>query len=343
MRFPRLASNSIARGLALSLIFHLVLFGTVELGYRLGLWKSSLFEVLSFDQARKLDPRSEAKKREDAQKEEIVPIIFVDVDPSQTSKENPKDTKYYSSRNSIAGNPDIKIETKTPKITGTQDKVAKTMDKARSQAMPLQPAPQVASNADAQKKEAESKETQTKQAEPEPKSIAKPGDLAMARPVERPILKPKPSFSDTPEAEAPRPRPRRLAEVRNERSSLAGEKMKQDGGVKRFAVEGLDVKATPFGSYDQAIIEAIQSHWFNLLDERSFTRNDTGKVVITFILHADGRVTDVRIGETTVTDILGIICQRAVNDPAPFLPWPNDMRRLVGSDHRYVRFTFYYN
>ena len=36
------------------------------------------------------------------------------------------------------------------------------------------------------------------------------------------------------------------------------------------------------------------------------------------------------------------LCQRAVLDPAPFEKWPSDMRRIIGSDRREVRFTFYY-
>ena len=32
--------------------------------------------------------------------------------------------------------------------------------------------------------------------------------------------------------------------------------------------------------------------------------------------------------ENTVGDLLGYVCQQAVNDPSPFEPWPSDMRRM---------------
>lgn len=120
--------------------------------------------------------------------------------------------------------------------------------------------------------------------------------------------------------------------------------MQQSGGVRRYSIaEGLDVKAMPFGDYDGAIIAAIQQRWYGLLDERDYARGYTGKVVLTFRLNADGRVTEMRVQENEVSDILALICQRAVLDPAPFAPWPSDMRRMIGADFREVRFTFHHN
>ena len=55
--------------------------------------------------------------------------------------------------------------------------------------------------------------------------------------------------------------------------------------------EGLNVKATPFGPYDAMFIEAVQSRWLSLLDERDFVGNQAGKVIVEFRLHHDGRIT----------------------------------------------------
>lgn len=341
IRWPRLASNSLARALALSLAFHFFFFFTVELGYRLGLWNSSLFNLITFDQ--RLDLQLEAKKRAELEKQEVVPIIFVEVDPSQASTAAPKESQYYSTRNSLAGNPDTRIDSNVPKISGAQDRVPSTLTKPRPEPMPLQPAPSVARAAETPRPESTPKESPRPESKTETKSAPKPGDLTMIRPADRPVLTPKPSFSEAAENAADRPKPRRLAQVRNQQPGLASEKMKQNGGVKRYSIEGLNVRATPFASYDQAIIEAIQSHWFNLLDERNFVGNDTGKVVLTFRLNSDGSVTHMRVAESTVNDLLDIICRKAVQEPAPFGPWPTDMRRLVGADYREVRFTFYYN
>ena len=46
--------------------------------------------------------------------------------------------------------------------------------------------------------------------------------------------------------------------------------------------------------------------------------------------------------DTDVGDVLSIVCQKAIMDPAPFGPWPRQMRIELG-DNRDVRFTFHYN
>jgi hypothetical protein len=90
-------------------------------------------------------------------------------------------------------------------------------------------------------------------------------------------------------------------------------------------------------------IEAVQSRWFNILDERDFVGNQGGRVVVEFRLHQDGRITDLTVVEAGVTELLSWFCQRAILDPAPYLPFPSDLRRMMHNDYREIRFTFYYN
>jgi predicted RNA-binding protein associated with RNAse of E/G family len=66
-------------------------------------------------------------------------------------------------------------------------------------------------------------------------------------------------------------------------------------------------------------------------------------VVLEFHMLQDGRVTNVRVAENTVGDLFALVCQRAVLDPVPYAPWPEEMKRLIGNTYRWVRFTFYYN
>ena len=119
--------------------------------------------------------------------------------------------------------------------------------------------------------------------------------------------------------------------------------MKQEGGVsRRREMASLDTKATPFGAYDAALVEAISQRWFTLLDQREYASDSRGKVVLQFRLHFNGRVTDMNVAENTAGEVLGLICQKAVLDPAPFATWPSDMRRTLG-ETRNIQFTFYYN
>jgi hypothetical protein len=64
---------------------------------------------------------------------------------------------------------------------------------------------------------------------------------------------------------------------------------------------------------------------------------------VEFRLHPDGRVTDLKIAQNEMSELLGIICQQAISDPAPYRKWPEDMRRDIPKDYRDVTFTFYYS
>jgi len=236
------------------------------------------------------------------------PIVFVEVNPAQATTEAPKNAKYYSNQNSRAANPEANRDTKVPELKGTQTEVAKTENAPRPEFNKLQPAMPLS------------------QKQQEPQLTMNSGDLTLGKPQEQ----------------QPRPRPRTLKQALAEQH-LPGLMMKQKGGVPREElVPSLDVKATPFGAYDAAFIQAVSQHWYDLLDSRQFARDRSGKVVLRFHLNYDGRISDMKVVQNTVGDLLCYVCQKAIMDPAPYARWPTDMRELVGADYREITFTFYY-
>ncbi|MBM3834445.1 MAG: hypothetical protein FJ403_14480 [Verrucomicrobia bacterium] len=327
-RLHRLALHPVSRAFALSLAFHGLVFGAIEAGYRIGWWDQTLFSTAA--KTTKLNQQLSDQQKDQSSATREIPIVFIEVDPALAATKPPEQTKYYSSHSSRAANREAQKDADIPKITGTQDKVPKTLEHARSEPMPLQPAPPVEQPA----RESEQPSR--------PKSAAEPGETVSAKPSDDAKINKEPSRWAT-EQPPPQRRPRRLDELKIAQATSPGEKMKQDGGVRRYTVEGLDVKATPFGSYDAKVVEAIRQCWYDMLDGRDFVRNESGKVVLTFRLNSDGSVSRLNVAESDVSMILSIICQRAVREPAPFGPWPNDMRRLIGADYREVRFTFHYN
>jgi len=274
-------------------------------------------------------------------------LIFVNVSPAQATAEAPKDAKFYSDKNSRAANPDADKITETPKIDGKHPEIVKTEDVERPKFTPLQPTPPPEPPKEKQPPPPEPpKETppppleppKVAQKEAKPKPAYTPGDLTLAKPS------PTPRATEGEANEPKRERPRKLSQVPAEQreAKLRGEKMKQDGGVsRRRELASLDTKATPFGAYDAALVEAISQRWFTLLDQRDYASDSRGKVVLQFSLHYDGRVTEMDMTENNVGEVLGLICQKAVLDPAPFAAWPSDMRRTLG-EVRHIRFTFYY-
>jgi hypothetical protein len=246
--------------------------------------------------------------------------MFVDVSDAQATSEVPKDTPFYSDKNSIAANPESEQDTDLPKITGTQTQVIRTEDVQRNNFDKLMPDPP--------------KPDPEPAPEARPKPVSAPGDLTLAKPDPNP--RPDPG-------EAERTRPRTIAEAMA-RNRLVGQKMKQDDGSKKLRIEpSFDTKATPFGVYDRAFIDAVQSRWYDLLDNMSYDGYRRGMVVLQFHLNYDGRITDMEVLENTVTGTLSLLCEKAVSDPSPFDKWSREMRLMVGKDFREIKFTFHYN
>lgn len=353
-----LVTSSLTRAFAISLMLHFIGIAAIELGRMLGWWDRSIVYSLVkndiFEQVVKTaEERAEMQRQMQQQQPPEAELVFVDVDPTQAATEPPKDAKYYSSHNTVAANRSQDEEKNSPKIEGKQERIPKTTDtlrpappaqqpspppeKSPSKAETLQPAPQPKT----QPAPAPQPAAPLKQPQPEPLDK---GETVLARVTpreERPIPQNNPPPEERPQ---PRQRPRSVAEARAQKGIIEGPKMRQKGGVGRIAeVEGLDVKATPFGTYDALFIEAVQSRWFSLLDERDFVGNQSGKVVVEFRLHHDGRISNLNIVSATVNEMLSWFCQRAVLDPAPYRPFPPDLRRMLNSDYREIRFTFYYN
>jgi hypothetical protein len=320
------ANKRLAVALAVSLVLHVLGYATWRVAPAVTAAVKSTMARIFPNKISELQPRlSEppAAKRE-------VPLVFVEVDPALAAVEPPRETKNYSTHNSLAANPQPK-NLDLPKIDGAQKNVLRTADIPKPQPQPLQPAPTP-----------ESKPAQPKQAEANPKPQPEVGDLAMAKIETKPLPPKKGDGEQTVEKPLEKPRTVREAMARN--AMLAGRKVDQEAGVPRRAPHiALDAKGSPFGNYDAVFIGIVQERWYALLDNSRFTLDQRGKVSITFRLHYDGRITNVETDEKTVDDIWAILCQKAILDPAPFPKWPIDMRRLVGNDTREVRFTFYYD
>jgi hypothetical protein len=317
----------------ISLALHLLIFGTYKAGNRFGWWQSVHWPRW-FQSARMLTELVKKKELQPPKPPPEAPLMFVDVSPEQAVAEPPKDAKFYSSKNSQASNPEATPDTGQPKIDGTQNKVIKTEDVPKEKFVPLQPTPPPTPPPP---KPVET--PRPPQEEVKPKATQPPGDLAMAKPD---ALLPKDDSQD----EKPKSRPLTIAEarVRQQNSNrLPGEKMLQAGGARRhLELTSLDAKATPYGAYDEALVEAISQRWYSLLDERDYASEARGMVVIQFTLQYDGHITAIDVSESSVSGVLSYLCQKAVEDPAPYEPWPTDMRRVLG-DVRHIQFTFYYN
>ena len=313
--------HPLATAFAISLVLHVCFFGFWKVGKQLGWWDHQATWLLNWHKKKMAKPPRKFLKFPDvaAARQPEVRLTFVEVDPSIPAQEPPKEAKFYGTKATKAANPDETLEMEMPKIEGKQDKVMRTENVPKPKPFPLQPAVEQAKD--------------DRQEEPKPKTRDTPGDMAKAKPTDGVDL--------GRGEEDKRLRPRTLQEARA-RNQLAGEKTKVDSGTKIRGRVSLDVKVTPFSSYDAAFIAAVQQRWYDLLDSSQFSQR-SGKVVLEFKLTYDGRITDLKTSDNEVGEILSLLCQRAILDPAPYARWPDDMRRMIGSNYREVTFTFFYN
>src|SRR5216684_1113375 len=307
---------------AISLMLHLSMFGTYEMGKQFGWWQRMQWPAWMKSPKMLTELLKKQQAAQQVQRQQEIPLIFVDVSPAQATPEPPKDAKYYSNKNSRAANQESEKETATPKIEGKHPELVKTEDVPRQEFQPLQPVPPV---------------PQTKEPQEEAKAIPteKPGDLTVAKPDPNPK-------KDEGLEKRERPKTVQEAKARLQESQLAGQKMLLDGGVSLHSGDSLDTKATIYGNYDWQLVAAIQSMWYQLLEQQGYAADYRGKVTLHFRLHYDGRITDLRIAENTAGSIPASICETAIEKPNPFNKFPIEMRRVVG-DIRSITFTFFYD
>lgn len=345
LRCERAESSRLAWALIISLAIHLLAYGTYATGKKYHWWQRwslptwmqtprMLTELLQ----KKPTPQELEQQRQRQQEEP--PLLFIDVSPAQAAVEPPKRADYYSDKNAKAANRDATtINSTVPKINGNQTHVAKTEDVPRTKAFPLQPAPAPKPAAPVTPQEP------AEEAKPKPTFTA--GGLTLAPPSQ--VERKGEGQADQPK---PQSKPRTLQEARarlqpqqqQHIEGLAGQKMKQDGGVANRSLQAaFDTVATPFGAYDAALVAAVQRRWDDLLDQQGFAWDRSGKVTLRFHLNADGSITQMNLVEASVDLKLALLCESAIRDPAPYAPWPADMRRLIGIDYRDITFSFFYN
>jgi hypothetical protein len=309
LRFSRLEKERLLLALLFSLLAHLVIWGGYEIEKKTG-WLKKLFPHAQHHVVM-LQPKPVVQQ--------VDPTIFVDV--SQASADAPKQAKYYSDKNSRAANPDADTDSNQPKLNGKQQDVPKTEDAPRpTKAKPVTPTPP-------------QKPTEAKPEESKPATALNPGALQPG----------KPEDTTKPE-DQPKPRPRTIREaIAQQSTQLPGLQMRQDGGVRQRNLKAsLDAISTTSGAYDRAIIEAVTQRWFDLLDSQNFAYDRTGKVTVNFRLHPDGSVTELKITNNSVGELLGYLCQEAIEQAAPFGQWSPDMRRDIGMNSEELNFTFFY-
>ena len=303
LRWSRLERKRLLAALVISLLLHLVGLGIYRWGVKQHWWQP--VKILAATKKLPNQKPPPTKPPEDR-------VVYIDV--GNEEKEAPKAAKYYSSKNSLAANPDVSKDLNQPKIEGKQTMVPKTESGTRPSKLQF--------------------------STPAPMALHGAAPAAKEKPQERGDLDLAQKNSEQKSQQSPQ-RPRTLKEA--QQNSTQGEAMKQDGGVRRKSmVPTIDAKGTLTGVYDAQIIAAVTDKWYAMLDSGHFAQDRTGKVIVHFKLKYDGTILEMSTSENTVGISLAYVCREAIAEAAPFAAWPADMRRMIGQNFREVSFTFYY-
>ena len=279
---------------------------------------------------------------------------FVETDASQVTGEEPKHARFYSANSTVAANPDNRsgkisetpyLEGKESRLTSTENVVpgpaaAPAARPAPPPAMSPHPASQPSASA------------RPKPPEPTPElaetglKVVEPKQLAL---LEKPIAPPEAILPTPPAPPAnsavaaqPLMPPSTLTQVASSNREIAARKSHlMAAGVSRIGISAFNVAGSPFGEYDRALIRAVQSRWYALIEQNGLYEH-TGTVVLHFQLLADGTVHDLTTKDNSAGITLGLFCEKAIVESAPFAPLSESLQRLIGGDTREIVFTFYY-
>jgi hypothetical protein len=301
LRPRRVEGERLLLALAIAVLIHVLLWGGYEL-HRSMHWNPRLPWLKSKRPLVLQMPRYEQ------------PLVLVIVQNPSTEAPQ-RNTPYFASHNSIAANQDADKITDQPKLDGKQTDVPATVDITH---------PQFSKSTTGENQRQQQDSSQALQ-NPKPESSA--GDMTLGKP--------------NPQDEQTRPRTLKeaYAQMANRLPSMS---MREDGGVSRRARQAsFDVKVTGFGDYDERFTETVSQNWWNLLDSKQFALDRTGKVVLLFRLNSDGTITQMRVAETTVGDLLAYVCEKSILEGVPYERWTEDMRLQLG-DYIDVQFDFEY-
>jgi hypothetical protein len=317
------------RALIVSVLLHLLIVSIWREGQAQGWWRNLAMPHWMQLVSKVMVPTTPKKSLADLPSQSQ--LTFVEVDPALATPEPPKKPMFQGAKNTVAANREIKDLSTQPNIDGLQEKYLKTTENAKPKPQPVAPTPPPSPSVP--------ENTVPQNA---PKQSYTPGDLAMARPSD----KQRDGKSDAEAGDQAQPQPQPLPKPRTIAEALArsgnpGHLTRQAGGVKHVSPEvSLDVKGTPRGDYIEQMKDVVQDRWWKLLADQS--ADVTGKVVLHFRSHPDGRVTDMKMVLNEVTDLEEATCEHAVMDPAPYEKWPREMRLRMPSDSFEITFTFYY-
>jgi hypothetical protein len=88
-----------------------------------------------------------------------------------------------------------------------------------------------------------------------------------------------------------------------------------------------------FKAYDAQLGMKVHRRLCNLIDSTMLPAAP-GKVIVEFLIDSAGRISSHSVVLNESSEMLGLVCKRAILDPAPYGAWPIEMREEISSPRR---------
>jgi len=135
----------------------------------------------------------------------------------------------------------------------------------------------------------------------------------------------------------PQPRPQLVSVPKSRPAILADNPV----GTKNMGISGIDARWSNYGAYLQKMVDAVQIQWERLILQMSAMPAGGSTVSVKFIINDEGQIAAIRNVESSASETGSRACVSAITDRAPYGPWTDDMKAMLGSQQE-MTFTFYY-
>lgn len=135
----------------------------------------------------------------------------------------------------------------------------------------------------------------------------------------------------------PRPRPQVVRQQQVRPAILSENKF----GTTNIGNIGVDARWSNYGAYLQRMIDTVQIQWERLIISMSAMPAIGSTVTVKFVMNEEGRIARIVNVDTTANETASRACVSAITDRAPYGPWTDDMKAVLGTEQE-MTFTFYY-
>jgi len=152
-----------------------------------------------------------------------------------------------------------------------------------------------------------------------------------------PVVAGASSFRPLIDPKNPRPRPQVVRQQQVRPAILAENKF----GTSNIGPIAVDARWSNYGNYLQRMIDTVQVQWERLLIESKTYPPSMSSVTVRFVMNSEGNIARILEVDSRSTEQAARACVSGITDRAPYGPWTEDMKAVLGEEQE-MTFRFYY-